>query len=153
MLIILLYFLCISSYSFSFFFQAEDGIRDGHVTGVQTCALPIFQAQDNMQRARLAPGNIRFENQSAQSLLPPAAVGSIVTNPPYGERLSGAESEFWYQWSTHLKTHYDGLSVNIISSDLELPQHLQLRPDRRFAVYNGALDCGLVQFEIHGLKT
>src|SRR5439155_15019720 len=26
----------------SFFFQAEDGIRDGHVTGVQTCALPIL---------------------------------------------------------------------------------------------------------------
>src|SRR5437660_7341670 len=25
-----------------FFFQAEDGIRDGHVTGVQTCALPIL---------------------------------------------------------------------------------------------------------------
>src|SRR5207253_4364442 len=28
---------------FFFFFQAEDGIRDGHVTGVQTCALPISQ--------------------------------------------------------------------------------------------------------------
>src|SRR5690606_39985141 len=27
---------------FVFFFQAEDGIRDFHVTGVQTCALPIF---------------------------------------------------------------------------------------------------------------
>src|SRR5689334_24535024 len=27
---------------FFFFFQAEDGIRDGTVTGVQTCALPIF---------------------------------------------------------------------------------------------------------------
>src|SRR5690606_33576241 len=27
-----------------FFFQAEDGIRDFHVTGVQTCALPIFGA-------------------------------------------------------------------------------------------------------------
>src|SRR5882762_4755097 len=26
---------------FSFFFQAEDGIRDSSVTGVQTCALPI----------------------------------------------------------------------------------------------------------------
>src|SRR5690606_40495233 len=26
---------------FFFFFQAEDGIRDFHVTGVQTCALPI----------------------------------------------------------------------------------------------------------------
>src|SRR6266511_4720728 len=28
-------------YFFFFFFQAEDGIRDFHVTGVQTCALPI----------------------------------------------------------------------------------------------------------------
>src|SRR5690606_40932182 len=28
--------------SFAFFFHAEDGIRDFHVTGVQTCALPIF---------------------------------------------------------------------------------------------------------------
>src|SRR5690606_39283390 len=28
-----------------FFFQAEDGIRDFHVTGVQTCALPISQAE------------------------------------------------------------------------------------------------------------
>src|SRR5439155_15257605 len=28
-----------------FFFQAEDGIRDGHVTGVQTCALPISTPQ------------------------------------------------------------------------------------------------------------
>src|SRR5690625_2879209 len=31
-----------------FFFQAEDGIRDGHVTGVQTCALPIFQQQGHI---------------------------------------------------------------------------------------------------------
>src|SRR5437660_5937694 len=30
---------------FFFFFQAEDGIRDGHVTGVQTCALPIYIRQ------------------------------------------------------------------------------------------------------------
>src|SRR5690606_40295754 len=29
-------------FCFIFFFQAEDGIRDFHVTGVQTCALPIF---------------------------------------------------------------------------------------------------------------
>src|SRR5690625_7885453 len=28
---------------FLFFFQAEDGIRDGHVTGVQTCTLPIWE--------------------------------------------------------------------------------------------------------------
>src|SRR5256885_4426920 len=31
-----------SQVEFFFFFQAEDGIRDYKVTGVQTCALPIF---------------------------------------------------------------------------------------------------------------
>src|SRR5437660_8456086 len=36
----LLWRVVLSSFFF-FFFQAEDGIRDGHVTGVQTCALPI----------------------------------------------------------------------------------------------------------------
>src|SRR2546429_8110340 len=39
---------------FFFFFQAEDGIRDVAVTGVQTCALPIFVAQvsDSVQDLR-----------------------------------------------------------------------------------------------------
>src|SRR5437773_8022321 len=38
--------LVLSSYCFYlfFFFQAEDGIRDRDVTGVQTCALPISNA-------------------------------------------------------------------------------------------------------------
>ena len=33
---------------FFFFFQAEDGIRDRLVTGVQTCALPILQIEFKM---------------------------------------------------------------------------------------------------------
>src|SRR3990170_8321253 len=33
---------CVQVYGVFFFFQAEDGIRDDLVTGVQTCALPIF---------------------------------------------------------------------------------------------------------------
>src|SRR5689334_24903336 len=33
---------CVARSSAFFFFQAEDGIRDGTVTGVQTCALPIY---------------------------------------------------------------------------------------------------------------
>src|SRR5436309_10554780 len=33
-----------------FFFQAEDGIRDFHVTGVQTCALPILRGAKQSQK-------------------------------------------------------------------------------------------------------
>src|SRR5437868_15489041 len=51
-----------------FFFQAEDGIRDRNVTGVQTCALPIFAAlgwvADTQTRVvsdvrDLVPGNLK----------------------------------------------------------------------------------------------
>src|SRR5690348_13203258 len=44
-------FFCLVSiflfYIFFFFFQAEDGIRDGRVTGVQTCALPILKLAES----------------------------------------------------------------------------------------------------------
>src|SRR6266851_8708844 len=42
---------------FFFFFQAEDGILDRDVTGVQTCALPIYRRR----RARTAPEILRAE--------------------------------------------------------------------------------------------
>ena len=40
-----------------FFFQAEDGIRDDLVTGVQTCALPIWRAVSTIHRVNC--GNVR----------------------------------------------------------------------------------------------
>src|SRR3989454_12639501 len=40
---------------FFFFFQAEDGIRDYKVTGVQTCALPIWASSRARARARASP--------------------------------------------------------------------------------------------------
>src|SRR3712207_7534213 len=40
------YMICM----FYFFFQAEDGIRDIGVTGVQTCALPIYEAGPLLRR-------------------------------------------------------------------------------------------------------
>src|SRR6266481_4463439 len=60
-------FLCHIRAIVFFFFQAEDGIRDGTVTGVQTCALPISRGGEWDVRpsspliggtARLSPANI-----------------------------------------------------------------------------------------------
>src|SRR5438309_6197169 len=45
---------------FFFFFQAEDGIRDGTVTGVQTCALPIYRHSfDNVSAVIDHPDHLR----------------------------------------------------------------------------------------------
>src|SRR5690625_6073703 len=74
---------------FLFFFQAEDGIRDGHVTGVQTCALPI-SARAWWRRRRgadvspavsrplaLAWGSVSLAGVAATVLL----LGSVLTAP------------------------------------------------------------------------
>src|SRR6266481_8660023 len=56
---------------FVFFFQAEDGIRDGTVTGVQTCALPISGELDRVlgQSLRAAPCDVGL--LAAHALGPP----------------------------------------------------------------------------------
>src|SRR6476661_5147630 len=48
------FFKIISNILFFFFFQAEDGIRDSSVTGVQTCALPICRLSTRVKRAGAA---------------------------------------------------------------------------------------------------
>src|SRR5262249_58457508 len=54
-----------------FFFQAEDGIRDWSVTGVQTCALPIFEVRQRLVKQQQR----RFDGDRARdgdALLLPA---------------------------------------------------------------------------------
>src|SRR6476661_9868922 len=54
------------------FFQAEDGIRDSSVTGVQTCALPIstaWPAQGRKQKPRQPAGLVRIERDRGLRLL------------------------------------------------------------------------------------
>src|SRR5690606_40783062 len=46
------YFVIVAYFAFFFFFQAEDGIRDFHVTGVQTCALPISASRRRAASSR-----------------------------------------------------------------------------------------------------
>src|SRR5699024_11738330 len=52
---------CLSIRSF-FFFQAEDGIRDRNVTGVQTCALPISASE--IPKPNISPATASLNSQS-----------------------------------------------------------------------------------------
>src|SRR5205823_10936547 len=57
--------VCYFLFLFFFFFQAEDGIRDKLVTGVQTCALPICAAGRRRGRVRQAHRDDRQGNPRA----------------------------------------------------------------------------------------
>src|SRR2546422_7318723 len=68
-----------------FFFQAEDGIRDVAVTGVQTCALPISPARADVFVDRLPVGG-------DDSLESAGALGGIVTTGRSEEHTSELQS-------------------------------------------------------------
>lgn len=108
----------------------------------------IAAARTNAERAHLTADAVRFELGDARSFPPPAASGWIVTNPPYGERLQDEGPALWPEWATQLKQHFSDWQVNVITSDLDLPKQLRLKPQRRIPLYNGALDCRLFRFEM-----
>ena len=63
------------------FFQAEDGIRDTSVTGVQTCALPILDASGD---GTVSPGSLYVAN-SLQELFDAGQHVSVFSQVTYGD--------------------------------------------------------------------
>src|SRR5438874_8628737 len=62
-----------------FFFQAEDGIRDLYVTGVQTCALPISSATANAYGTR--PGGLIAYRGDSTLFVDPASLSMLLIDP------------------------------------------------------------------------
>src|SRR5205823_7787266 len=98
---IIIFLITNFEYFFFFFFQAEDGIRDKLVTGVQTCALPILSSKRTSPR--------RFLRSSLSST--PTSISTCMCTPvaPFivfssflwrsEERRVGKECIFrWWQY-------------------------------------------------------
>src|SRR5207302_6773438 len=74
-----------------FFFQAEDGIRVFHVTGVQTCALPISSPPASTRRPPLV--SISSCSEVSPCWWPPSCGEKRQPRPWPGPRRSGPRSE------------------------------------------------------------
>src|SRR6266496_585927 len=93
--------------SFFFFFQAEDGIRDLYVTGVQTCALPIWRL-----------GEKRFNSlpiRAARTALPGRRTGARSEERRVGKECRSRWSPYPYKKkpkATSSTLYFDSLTVN-----------------------------------------
>src|SRR5947208_4585029 len=76
-------------HQFVFFFQAEDGIRDDLVTGVQTCALPICTADGAARRAAHAHGRVADAGAGR-----PRATAALQRQYARGARRSRAAAQY-----------------------------------------------------------
>src|SRR5690606_40528670 len=66
---------------FAFFFQAEDGIRDFHVTGVQTCALPISNSKPRALSSSASCSQASALRLDTTTLAPQRASSSTMERP------------------------------------------------------------------------
>lgn len=128
--------------------EARQTALTAPLVGVELDPANVAAARANANRAGLGSGQIQFQVGDACATLPPAPTGWIVTNPPYGERLTNDDLELWPRWASQLKRHYSGWQVHAISNDMQLPQRMRLQPKRRHPLHNGALDCRLFSFDM-----
>lgn len=82
--------------------------------------------------------------------LRPKNRGTIVCNPPYGERLQPNDLRIFYQKiGDKLKMDFTGYEAWIIGSNTELMNFIGLRPERKIKLYNGALECSFRKFTLY----
>src|SRR5206468_9070224 len=85
---------CVMIFFFFFFFQAEDGIRDLIVTGVQTCALPICPGRRLDQLRGLGPARRQRRGLGRPGRGPHASLpGGRLTAATYRLRPRAGRSE------------------------------------------------------------
>jgi 23S rRNA (guanine2445-N2)-methyltransferase / 23S rRNA (guanine2069-N7)-methyltransferase len=76
--------------------------------------------------------------------------GLLVTNPPYGERLGEvAELRFLYETlGEKLRAHFGGWNAAVFTGNPDLAKNIGIRAHKLYKLYNGALECRLLNFEI-----
>ncbi|MEO7030933.1 MAG: THUMP domain-containing protein [Herbaspirillum sp.] len=117
----------------------------------------------SMTRHNLNQAGITFEvplkQIEAQEIKPPSEqAGMIITNPPYGERISlrgdstltndDLLAAFFSAFGTTLKHRFAGWQVFLFSADLTVPKLLRLKEARKTPFFNGALECRLFRFDM-----
>jgi len=120
-------------------------------------AAAIARCRVNLAAAGVSAA-VAVERADALHREAPASSGAIVTNPPYGVRLSEddratralpfALAEFYPKLGDALKRRYAGWTVYLLSGDPRLPKLIGLRASRRTPLYNGALECRLYEYRM-----
>lgn len=109
-------------------------------------------AQTNAAKAGFF-AQIRWIEQDALTAAPPCPTpGLLICNPPYGERL-GSEGDIIKLYSllgARWPKVIAGWQVALLTQRDDLTPRLGLRATRIHSLYNGALPCKLLQFDIGG---
>ncbi len=83
----------------------------------------------------------------------PAGQGTIVINPPYGERLQPDELNLLYKRiGDTFKQNFAGYTAWILSSNSDAAKAVGLRASKRLVLFNGPLECRFLRYDLYAGK-
>ncbi len=130
----------------------EDEVQPVAQTPVKISASDILRrnvdiASKNADEAGVS-SLIDFKVSDFKLLEPASEKPFLLFNPPYGERMTPDDTNFYAMIGERLKHHYTNATVWMIST----PQCLKsigLRPSRKIPILNGSLECSFRKYELY----
>ena len=123
-------------------------VFSGNISIYDRSSKAISIAKYNMQNAHLEKW-ISANAQPFEKLNPKDNKGTLIMNPPYGERMVMKDIITFYKMiGNQLKRNFAGWEAWIISSNLEAMKFVGLRPDKKYKLFNGPLEVQLAKYTL-----
>ena len=133
----------------------EADIRDDvpvNFYGSDISARFLGMAEANVKAARLSDF-IRLFRKAMRDTQPKRTPATLIFNPPYGERLDMEEiDDFYKEIGDTLKQNYEGCTAFLISSNIQAIKHIGLHPSKKTTLFNGALECKFLRYDLYAGK-
>lgn len=129
--------------------RANERKFDGVLIGSDISAPVIEHARQHVATAKVDEC-IRLSVKQFKDRTVPEGPGTVLTNPPYGERLTYAEIEPLYKsMGDKFKSDYTGYNAWVISAVKNFNRFIGLSPSKKMILFNGGLECQFMKFEMY----
>lgn len=130
--------------------QARRPLPANHIFGSDRDKRAVDLARRNAEASGFGP-DIRWFSSDFAHLEKPAAKGTLICNPPYGERLGDVEAlvGFYGKIGDTLKQRWSGWTAWVFTGNLDLAKRIGLKPSRRIVLFNGPIECRLLKFDLY----
>ncbi len=130
--------------------QARRPLPANHIFGSDRDRRAVDLARRNAEASGIG-ATIRWFYSDFARLEPPAARGTLICNPPYGERIGEVEAlvDFYRKIGDTLKQRWAGWTAWVFTGNLELAKRVGLKPSRRIVLFNGPIECRLLKFDLY----
>ena len=122
--------------------------RKLQILGYDSDPTSISLAYENFERAQLPAGSVSFACKELKDFAIRQEFGVMVTNPPYGERLSEkvAVEKLYSLFGQIMGPRLSTWSVYVIANHPEFARYFGQRETKKRKLYNGLIQCNLYQY-------